>query len=141
MNPTLKALVLAIAIATPASVFAATPDTATRTADHSEHHRGFRVFKKIEANSKELGIAPATLEQMKAAFQAARPDFQRLRQDLEQARQSGDQARIASAQTAMRDRRHALRTQIDSLLTDQQRAAIKQMMEHHRAEHGQKTDG
>jgi Spy/CpxP family protein refolding chaperone len=141
MNRTFKSLILSLAIASPASVFAATPDSGPPAAEHAEHHHRAFHFEKIERHAKELGIAPATLDLMKAAYQTARPDFQRLRQDLDQARQSGDEARITTARQALHDRRQALRAQIGSLLTDQQKAAMKQMFEQQRAEHAHKTRG
>jgi hypothetical protein len=142
MNRTIKYLVLAMSLLAPAGAFASATDSGPPAAEHGgRHHRGFLAYKMIENHAAELGIPPATVDQMKAAFESARPDFQRLRQDLEQARQSGDLTRISSAETAMLSRRQALRAQIHGLLNDQQRAAVKQMMERHRAERGQKTGG
>jgi len=139
MNRTLKSLVLGLTLLSPASVFAAPPDASNNPAEHRGHHRGFHMFRKIEAHATELGIAPATIDKMKAAFEAARPDLERLRQDVHQARQSDDEAKIAAAETALKTRHQALRAQIDGLLTDQQKAAIKGMMERHRQEHRQKA--
>jgi Spy/CpxP family protein refolding chaperone len=142
MNRTMKSLVLGLALLAPAGAFAVPSDAGAKVAEHRGHHRGgFHAFRKIERHAAELGIAPATLDKMKAAFEAARPDFERLRQDMHQARQSGDQAKIAAAETALRTRHQALRAQIDGMLTEQQKAAIKQLMERHRQEREQKAAG
>jgi Spy/CpxP family protein refolding chaperone len=141
MNRTLKSLVLAVSLVAPAGAFAATADNGAPAAEHAGHHRGFHMYRKIADHASELGIPPATLEKMKGAFEAARPDFQRLRQDMQQARESGDQARITAAQNALRDRGQALRTQIEGLLTPEQKAAIKQFVGKHRHEGGEKSSG
>jgi Spy/CpxP family protein refolding chaperone len=141
MNRTLKSLVLAIALLAPASVFAASPDNGSPPGEHRGHHRGFRGIRMIEEHAAELGIPQATVDKMKAAFEAARPDFERLRQDMQTARQSGDQAKIDAAGTAMRQRHEALRTQIDGLLTPEQKAAVKQFVGEHRHEGKEKTGG
>jgi hypothetical protein len=142
MNRTLKSLVLSISILLPAGAFAASPDGAAKIGEHRGHHRGgFFFIGKLERHASELGIPQATVDKMKATVEAARPDFQRLHQDLAQARQSGDLPRINAAETAMLSRRQALRAQIDGLLNSQQKAAIKQMMERHRAERTEKAGG
>jgi hypothetical protein len=139
MNRTIKSLVLAMTLLAPASVFASSPDTGAKTGEHRGHHRGgFFFIGKLERHASELGIPQATVDKMKATVEAARPDFQRLRQDLMAARQSGDLARMNAAENALLSRRQALRAQLHGMLSDQQRAAIKQLMERHRAE---KTGG
>jgi len=138
MNRTLKSLVLAMTLLAPASVFAHPADPGAKTGEHHWHHRG-QFVQKIEQHAAELGIPQATVDKMKAAVEAARPDFQRLRQDAMAARQSDDLARLNAAETAMLTRRQTLRAQLHGMLTDQQRTAIKQMMERHRAERAQKS--
>jgi hypothetical protein len=118
----------------PAVAFALPSGAGPAEAEHRHHHRGFHLYKVVAEHAQELGIAPATVESMKAAFQSARPDFERLHQGLQQARQSSDPAKIAAAQSALQDRHRALRAQIDGMLTDQQKAGIKQLMERHHRE-------
>jgi Spy/CpxP family protein refolding chaperone len=137
MTRTFKTVLLGLALLVPAGAFATPSSSGPTPGEHRGHHRGAFFFHKIQAHAAELGIAPATLDQMKAAFDAARPDFQRLHQQVRDARQSGDQAKIAAAEKAMQDRHQALRAQIEGMLTDQQKAAIKQMMERHRQEREQ----
>jgi hypothetical protein len=142
MNRTLKSLVLSMSLLLPAGAFAASPDSAPKTGEHRGHHRGgFHFIGKLERHASELGIPQATVDKMKATVAAARPDFQRLRQDLDQARQSGDLTRMNAAETAMLNRRQALRAQLDGMLNAQQKAAIRQMMERHRAERAEKSGG
>jgi len=142
MNRTLKSLVLAMTLLGPASAFASAPDAAPKAGEHRGHHRGgFFFVGKIEQHASELGIPQATVDKMKAAVEAARPDFQRLRGDLRAAHQSGDLTKINAAESALLTQRQALRAQLDGMLNAQQKAAIRQMMERHRAEHGQKAGG
>jgi Spy/CpxP family protein refolding chaperone len=137
MNRTFKSIALALALLSPATVFAVSSDTGTPRAEH-RHHRGGggrHFIEKISAHAQELGISQATLDSMKATFEAARPEMERLHQDLRQAHESGDQAKITAAHAAMKQRREALRTKIDGMLTEKQRTAIKEMMgkeRHHR---------
>jgi hypothetical protein len=140
MKRTLKSLVLAMTLLAPASVFASPVDNGAKTGEHRWQHRGHFV-QKIERHAAELGIPQATVDKMKATVEAARPDFQRLRQDVMAARQSDDLAKLNAAETAMLTRRQALRAQLHGMLNDQQRAAIKQLMERHRAERAQKSGG
>lgn len=140
MTRTFKTVLLGLALLVPAGAFATPSGSGPTPGEHRGHHRGGRFFfEKIQAHAAELGIAPATLDQMKAAFDAARADFEKLHQQMRDARQSGDQAKIAAAGKAMQERHQALRAQIEGMLTDQQRAAIKQMMERHRQEREQKS--
>jgi Spy/CpxP family protein refolding chaperone len=130
MNRTFKSIALALALLTPATVFAVSSDAAPTGAEH-RHHRGGggrHFIEKISAHAQELGISQATLDSMKATFEAARPEMEKLHQDLRQAHESGDQAKITAAHTAMQQRREALRTKIDGMLTEKQRTAIKELM-------------
>ena len=142
MNRTLKSLALSLSLLLPAGAFAASPDGAPKYGEHRGHHRGgFFFIAKIEQNAAQLGIPQATVDKMKATVEAARPDFERLRGDLKAAHQSGDLTKMNAAESALLARRQALRAQLDGMLNAQQKAAIKQMMERHRAERGEKAGG
>jgi Spy/CpxP family protein refolding chaperone len=132
MNRTIKTVALALTLLSPVSVFAVSSDAGSAPAEH-RHRRGggHHFIEKVTRHAQELGIAPATLESMKAAFEAARPDFERLHQQLRQAHESGDQAKIEAARTAMGERRKALRAKVDGLLTEQQRTKLKELMDKH----------
>jgi hypothetical protein len=142
MNRTLKSIALSLSLLLPAGAFAATPEGAPKAGEHRGHHRGgFFFIQKIERHASELGIPQATVDKMKATVEAARPDFERLRGDLRAAHQSGDLAKMNAAETALLNQRQALRAQLDGMLNAQQKAAIKQLMERHRAERGEKAGG
>jgi hypothetical protein len=142
MNRTLKSLALSLSLLLPAGAFAASPDGAPKAGEHRGHHRGgFFFIQKIERHASELGIPQATVDKMKATVEAAKPDFERLRGDLRAAHEAGDLAKMNAAETALLTHRQALRAQLDGLLNAQQKAAIKQMMERHRAERGEKRGG
>src|SRR5436190_5973422 len=128
MNRTLKSIALALTLLSPASVFALNSGGAPAGAEHRHGRGGRHFFEVISSHAQELGIAPATLDSMKAVFEAARPDFERLHQNLRQAHESGDEAKITAARTAMHERREALRTKIDGMLTEKQRTAIKELI-------------
>jgi Spy/CpxP family protein refolding chaperone len=130
MNRTIKSVALALALLSPASVFALSSDAAPSGAEH-RHHRGGggrHFIEKISAHAQELGISQATLDSMKATFEAARPEMERLHQEVRQAHESGDQAKITAAHAAMKQRREALRAKIDGMLTEKQRTAIKELV-------------
>jgi Spy/CpxP family protein refolding chaperone len=141
MNRTLKSIALALTLLSPASVFALSSDGGPARAEHRHGRGGHHFFEVIASHAQELGIAPATLDSMKAAFEAARPDFERLHQNLKQARDSGDEAKITAARTAMHERREALRTKIDGMLTEKQRTAIKELIGKGRHRHEGKPAG
>ena len=136
MNRTLKTVVLALTLLSPASVFALSSDGSPAHGEHRRGGGGRHFIDVVTSHAQELGISTATLNTMKAAFEAARPDFERLHQEMRQAHESGDEAKITAARTAMHERREALRTKIDGLLTEKQRTAIKQLIGkgHHRPE-------
>jgi hypothetical protein len=142
MNRTLKSLALSLSLLLPAGAFAASPDGAPKAGEHRGHHRGgFFFIQKIERHASELGIPQTTVDKMKATVESARPDFERLRGDLRAAHKEGDLTKISAAETALLNHRQALRAQLDGMLNAQQKAAIKQMMERHRAERGEKAGG
>jgi hypothetical protein len=134
MKRTLTSLILAAALSSPAAVFALSADGGIRSAEHHRHGRGHHMLRLVTRHAQELGIEARTIESMKVAFESARPEFQRLHQQVQQARQSGDETKVAAAKEAMHQRRQALRTTIDGMLTDKQKAAIKQLMERRRQE-------
>ena len=72
---------------------------------------------RLSRHSQELGLTAQQLDAIKAADQAARPELQQLAQALHQ-------------------RREALRTQIDGILTPDQRAKLQQLRSNMRGHHG-----
>ena len=128
MNRTFKSIALALALLSPATVFAVSSDAGTPRTEHRHRGGGRHFIEKISAHAQELGISQATLDSMKATFEAARPDFEKLHQEMRQAHESGDEARITAARAAMHARREAVRTKIDGMLTEKQRTAIKELM-------------
>lgn len=138
MNRTFKSLALALALLSPASVFAGPPDTGSAPGEHRRHRGGHRFYEVISQNADKLGITPATLAQIKAAFEAARPEAERLHQQMRLAHESGDQAKIEAARTAKKAHHEAMRAKIDGMLTEKQRAAIKELVGKDHPRHGKK---
>lgn len=136
MNHTLKTVVLALSLLGPASAFAGPSEGGRPAGEHRGRRGGEHFLRVVTDHAKELGISDATLSSMKAAFEAARPEVERLHQQLRDAHQSGDEARIEAARTAMRQRHEALRAQVDGLLTEKQRAALKDLMHKEHPRHG-----
>jgi len=127
MNRTFKSIALALALLSPASVFASSDD-GPAAGEHRRHRGGHRFYEVVSQNADKLGITPATLASIKAAFEAARPEAERLHQQMRQAHESGDQAQIEAARTAKHAHHQAMRAKIDGLLTEKQRAAIKELL-------------
>ena len=128
MIRSMKSLVLAGALAAAsvsAYVLADTPSaTQGNTAEgggkhHGEHRRDHRRFSsdKLVRHAEELGLTAQQLTAIKAAEEAARPEMEKLLQTLH-------------------TRREALRTQIDGILTTEQRAKLQEMRGKHRGGRG-----
>jgi Spy/CpxP family protein refolding chaperone len=83
-----------------------------------KHKGGMGMSDRLASRAQELGLSAQQLTAIKAAEDAARPELEKLHQQL-------------------RARHEALRTQIDGILTADQRAKLQTM----RAQHGRRGFG
>jgi Spy/CpxP family protein refolding chaperone len=112
------ASVAAFAVAdSPGDTAAAGERAGPRWGDRPGPHHSFAAG--LSRHSQELGLTAQQLEAIKAAEDAARPELEKLAQ-------------------AMHARREALRTQVDGILTAEQRTKLKDLRGQMRGEHGRR---
>ena len=90
----------------------ATAPAAGQPKEGGKHRGGMGMSERLAAHAQELGLTTQQLTAIKAAEDAAKPEMERLHQQL-------------------RARHEALRTQIDGILTADQKAKLQAMREQH----------
>jgi Spy/CpxP family protein refolding chaperone len=141
------ASVTAIAVADdPSSPNPAAPgdQAGSRRGGHRGPHHS--MAGRLSRHAQELGLTPQQLEAIKAAEEAARPEMDRLFQAVREQRQAlesgqGNADQLKTARQALHARREALRTQVDSILTAEQRSELQQLREARRGKFGHRRPG
>jgi Spy/CpxP family protein refolding chaperone len=90
------------------------------------------LSERLTREAQELGLTAPQLTAIQAADEATRPELEKLREALRAQRDAleagkGDVEKMKAAHHALHDRREALRTQIEGILTAEQRAKLKSM--------------
>ena len=94
-------------------------------------HRG-SPGDMLTRHAQELGLTAQQLTAIKAADEAARPELEKLRAAVHVQREAldagkGNADQLKAADQALTARREALRTQIDGILTAEQRTKLAQI--------------
>ncbi len=131
MKRMIRSIALACALSSPVTVWADQP----RTPHGDGEPRGARcqpLEKLAQVHAQALGISDATIASMKGIHQAARPDMDKLREAVHKAHKAlrdgtGTESQLKTAHEAMHTRMEAVHSQIDGLLTPEQRAKLKEV--------------
>ncbi len=109
------------------------------------HRRGLHgsFAERLSRHGAELGITAQQLEAIRGAEQAARPEMEKLFQTVRDQRDAeragkGNTEQLAAAHKALHARREALRTQIDGILTAEQRTKLQEMRGKMQGKHGRR---
>ena len=114
------------------------------TEGHRHHGRGGKGMRSLGGtltrHAQELGLSPQQVIAIKAAEDAARPELERLHTTLHQQREAaeegkGDANQLKATRAALHAGHEALRTQIQGILTADQRSKLAQKMEQRRRKH------
>jgi Spy/CpxP family protein refolding chaperone len=90
------------------------------------------LSERLTLHAPELGLTAQQLTAIQAADEATRPELEKLHQEVRAQRDAleagkGDVEKMKAAHHALHDRREALRTQIEGILTPEQRTKLKSM--------------
>jgi Spy/CpxP family protein refolding chaperone len=90
------------------------------------------LSQRLTRHAQELGLTAQQLTAIQAADEATRPELEKLHQEVRAQRDAleagkGDVEKMKAAHHALHDRREALRTQIEGILTPEQRTKLKSM--------------
>ena len=107
---------------------------------HGRGGKGMRSMAgMLTRHAPELGLSPQQVTAIKAAEDAARPELERLHTTLHQQREAaeekGDATQLKATRAALHAGHQALRTQIQGILTAEQRAKLAEKMEQRRRKH------